>query len=189
VHSTPNTAIHVEFFISDVADPSGFGQGQTFAGSLDATTDANGNFSFDRLQAVPAGSFVTATVSVVDQFGIDVTSAFSNALRVGVKADPNPGVTPPPAPTPTPTPTPAPARAFVVDLVAVRVSKKKVLLLVVERFTDNGEIKASFPSPFQPDKFKNITVTPVDLTGAGVFDLLIFTAVRKGRTQTIFLPA
>jgi titin len=176
VTSTPDVSIHVEFFANAVADPSGFGQGQTPLGSLEATTDANGTFRFDRIEAVPAGTFVTATVTVPD--GADVTtSAFSNALRVGGQADP-----PPPAPTP------APARAFVVSLVVVRIGKKKVLF-VVEQFADTGAVKAVFAAPFQPDRFKDIKVIPVTLDGAGVFDLLVFTAVRKGKTHVAFLPA
>jgi hypothetical protein len=75
-----------------------------------------------------------------------------------------------------------------VSLVVVRMGKKKVLF-VVEQFTDNGAVKAVFPAPFQPDKFKAITVKAVDLDGEGVADLLIFTAVRKGKTHVAFLPA
>jgi hypothetical protein len=113
-------------------------------------------------------------IPTTDQRG----SPRQGATDIGAfQADP-----PPPAPTPTP------ERAFVVNLVLVRLGKQKVLF-VVEQFADNGAVKAVFPAPFQPDRFKDIKVIPVDLTGAGVFDLLIFTAVRKGKTQTIFLPA
>ena len=39
--STPNTTFTIEFFSSPTADPSGFGQGQTFLGSTSVTTSAN----------------------------------------------------------------------------------------------------------------------------------------------------
>jgi hypothetical protein len=89
---------------------------------------------------------------------------------------------------PPPAPTPDAERAFVVSLVTKRVGKKNVLL-VVERFADNGAVKAVFRAPFQPGKFKAIKVTPVDTDGDGVADLLVVTAVRKGKTHTVVLPA
>ena len=40
--STPNTQFHVEYFSNDTYDPTGFGEGQTWLGSIDITTSANG---------------------------------------------------------------------------------------------------------------------------------------------------
>src|SRR5262249_46661501 len=36
----------IQFFASATADPSGFGQGQVYLGSISATTDSNGNATF-----------------------------------------------------------------------------------------------------------------------------------------------
>ena len=47
ITSTPNSSIHVEFYASDAADPSGFGEGRTFLGGSDVNTDATGAASFD----------------------------------------------------------------------------------------------------------------------------------------------
>jgi hypothetical protein len=49
--------------------------------------------------------------------------------------------------------------------------------------------RAGGQGPCPPGCFQAINVKAVDLDGDGVFDLLIFTAVRKGKTQTAFLPA
>jgi titin len=49
LHSTPSSAFRVEYFASTAANPSGYGEGQTFLGSVNVSTDANGNsgpFSF-----------------------------------------------------------------------------------------------------------------------------------------------
>jgi hypothetical protein len=60
---------------------------------------------------------------------------------------------------------------------------------VVVRFADPGAVKAVFVSPFQGPRFKNITVTPVDVNGDGVADFFTLSAVRNGKTQSTFLPA
>jgi CSLREA domain-containing protein len=96
-------------------------------------------------------------------------------------------VQPPPLAAPDP-PAPGPARAVFVTFLKVRAGKK-VRLLVVERFADTGAVKAVFAAPFQPDKFKAISVTPLDVNGDGAADLLFFSAVRKGRTQFALLLA
>jgi len=66
----------IEFFSSPAADPSGFGEGRNFIGSLNVT--ASGGFSAVLPAIVPAGQVVTA--SVTDPVGN--TSAFSNAVTV-----------------------------------------------------------------------------------------------------------
>jgi len=62
--STPNTAFNLDFFSSPMADPSGFGQGQTFLGTAAATTDASGKASFTvTVSPTSIGAFVTATAT------------------------------------------------------------------------------------------------------------------------------
>ena len=46
LNSTPNTNFTLEFFANAELDPSGYGEGETFLGSTDVTTDANGDASF-----------------------------------------------------------------------------------------------------------------------------------------------
>src|SRR5262245_4739298 len=63
LNSTPNTVFRIEFFASAVADPSGFGEGQTFLGATTVTTDGNGDVSFTATLpvAVADGQVVSAT--------------------------------------------------------------------------------------------------------------------------------
>jgi hypothetical protein len=84
--TTANTDMLVEFFASDVADPSGFGEGQTEIGSTGVTTDAQGNGSFTNFQAdaVKFGQVITATAvntGSANSTNGD-TSEFSQAIAV-----------------------------------------------------------------------------------------------------------
>ena len=64
LNSTPSTQFRVELFASASCDASGNGEGQTFVGSADVTTDAAGHASFNAsLGGVQAGQFVTATAT------------------------------------------------------------------------------------------------------------------------------
>jgi len=79
----PNTSFLVEFFANPTADPSGFGQGQTFIGSLTLVTDSNGSRSFTASvpAAVRVGYFVTAVTT--DSNGN--TSSFSQARATTIQ--------------------------------------------------------------------------------------------------------
>src|SRR5262249_27768630 len=81
LHSTPNTAFRIELFVSDMADPTGFGEGQTYLGFVIAATDAQGNASFtcQTPGAVSVGKFVSATATDLLP---DNTSEFSLAKAV-----------------------------------------------------------------------------------------------------------
>jgi ELWxxDGT repeat protein len=65
LNSTANTTFTLEFFSDTVLNPSGYGEGEAFLGSIPVTTDANGNVTFQASfpMAVPAGQFVTATAT------------------------------------------------------------------------------------------------------------------------------
>jgi len=65
LHSTPDALFRVELFVNSMPDASGFGEGQTFLGSVDVTTNASGNAVIDFLAAgvIPVGMFVTATAT------------------------------------------------------------------------------------------------------------------------------
>jgi hypothetical protein len=47
LNSTANTTLRIEVFANDTADGSGYGEGQTYLGSFNVTTDSSGNVNFD----------------------------------------------------------------------------------------------------------------------------------------------
>jgi len=73
--SLPSADYHLEFYASDQADPSHFGEGQVFLGATDVSTNASGSASFDVTLSTTAGPRITATAT--DENGN--TSEFSLA--------------------------------------------------------------------------------------------------------------
>ena len=63
--STPNSSFQFDFFSNSTCDPSGYGEGETFIGSMDVTTDANGDVIFVASLAtiVSPGQIITATAT------------------------------------------------------------------------------------------------------------------------------
>jgi hypothetical protein len=78
--STPNSSFKIDFYATDQANQSGGPQGQSLLGSVNVTTDNNGQASFDATLAASAaaGSLITATASLND----NETSAFSAGLAL-----------------------------------------------------------------------------------------------------------
>lgn len=78
LNSTPNTTFTLDFYASATADPSGYGEGGRYLGSVCVTTDGAGNATFpaNSLGAVFAGEVITATAT--DPNGS--TSEFSQAF-------------------------------------------------------------------------------------------------------------
>jgi parallel beta-helix repeat protein len=76
-NSLPSTSFTLEFFASDTGDPIGFGEGKTFLGSTQVTTDAtcNASFTFTPQSAIASGQAVTATAT---NMATGDTSQFSN---------------------------------------------------------------------------------------------------------------
>lgn len=63
LRSAPNTAFRLQFFANDLPETSGYGEGKTLLGSLDGTTDANGELAFQKSftnSVVNPGQTVTA---------------------------------------------------------------------------------------------------------------------------------
>jgi hypothetical protein len=85
LNSTANTTFTLEFFSNTAADPSGFGEGETFRGATTVTTDGAGNvnFSFNIPVALPAGQFVSATATESSN-----TSEFAQSVPVTSCASP-----------------------------------------------------------------------------------------------------
>ena len=79
LNSLPGTAFTIEFFASPICDGSGYGEGQTFLGATEVTTDGVGNAVVDvTLPASSFGQVVTATAT--DPVGN--TSEFSTCVAV-----------------------------------------------------------------------------------------------------------
>ena len=77
--STPSTSFDLDFYANSACDASGFGEGETYLGSTNVTTDANGDVSFDVTlpNNVAIGDYVTATAT--DPSGN--TSEFSQCVQ------------------------------------------------------------------------------------------------------------
>jgi hypothetical protein len=81
LNSTPSTTFRVEFFANDALDASGHGEGQTYLGFADVTTDASGDAAIAAVlgsAGVAAGDFITATATDPD----GNTSEFSAGVEV-----------------------------------------------------------------------------------------------------------
>ena len=118
LNSAPNTTFRTEFFDNTQCDPSGNGEGETFIGSTDITTDGNCNATIDVTFPVTVQSGHVITATATDPSGN--TSEFSACVTVQggtptptptATASPTatPTVTPTATPTTTPTPTPTPS--------------------------------------------------------------------------------
>ncbi len=87
LNSIANAQFTLEFFANPTCDPSNFGEGQTFLGSISLTTDNSGDAIFTGTAvsfpvAIPQGQFVTATAT-----GPDGTSEFSQCVPVSLGND------------------------------------------------------------------------------------------------------
>ena len=80
--SLPNGTYTIDFYVSPVSDPSGYGEGNGWLGSVSVTTDSNGQVNPPTTFNLPAetlpGRWITATAT--DQAGD--TSEFSNAWHL-----------------------------------------------------------------------------------------------------------
>ena len=65
LNSAASSTFRVEFFANSTADPSGNGEGETYLGFANVTTDASGNATFTKLisASVASGQFITATAT------------------------------------------------------------------------------------------------------------------------------
>ena len=87
--SVPNATITLDFYASTVADPTGYGQGGRYLGSLQVQTDENGAATFADMVGGETfqGEFVTATATTES----NGTSEFSAAVVVELPAGPRGG--------------------------------------------------------------------------------------------------
>lgn len=85
ISAAPNASYLVQFFSSPTADPSGFGQGQTYLGEVAILTDGSGIGTIDTrlLAGVTPGQIVTATVT-------DLSNANTSSFAQDVVVTPAP---------------------------------------------------------------------------------------------------
>jgi Family of unknown function (DUF5719) len=76
LNSKPDTTFRVELFSNRIPDPSGYGEGQTYLGYVNVTTDSKGNARFS---APVTGTYVTATATDPD----GNTSEFGTRSNIG----------------------------------------------------------------------------------------------------------
>lgn len=79
LRSSPTESYFVDFYANATCDSSGFGEGETYLGSVEVTTNAAGDAAIDVCFStfVPDGHYVTATAT-----GPEGTSEFSNCVEV-----------------------------------------------------------------------------------------------------------
>ena len=65
LNSTANSQFRIEFFSNTTQDPTGQGEGQTYLGFVNVTTNGAGNANFNTTltATVSAGSFISATAT------------------------------------------------------------------------------------------------------------------------------
>src|SRR5207245_3395813 len=84
LNSTANTTFRIEFFANDTADPSNHGEGQTFLGFTNVTTDAGGRASFNVNLANAGGPVIAATATDpagnTSEFSQDFTAASQDVI-------------------------------------------------------------------------------------------------------------
>jgi hypothetical protein len=92
LHSEASKSYRVELFANDTADPTNHGEGETFLGTVEVTTDGSGNatFEFDNPSAsLSGGQFVSATATELTGPGGDPLSSseFSEVLAAASDTD------------------------------------------------------------------------------------------------------
>ena len=84
LNSTPGTTFRIEFFSSPTIDSSGYGEGQTYIGFAEVTTDISGDASINTILTgvtIPSGYIVSATATIVQGVGdYGSTSEFSAGI-------------------------------------------------------------------------------------------------------------
>ncbi len=80
LNSAANTTYRIELFSNDTCDASGFGEGQTFLGSTDATTDGSCNASFNVTFPFSVAPTTRLTATATDPN--NNTSEFSSCISL-----------------------------------------------------------------------------------------------------------
>ncbi|WP_153555201.1 tandem-95 repeat protein [Roseimaritima sediminicola] len=81
ISSTPNRTFRIEFFASDAADPSGYGEGQRYLGYTQVTTSATGESSI-----VASLSSMIRTGEAISATATDLTTGETSEFGLAVQA-------------------------------------------------------------------------------------------------------
>jgi len=96
LNSGISTDYRIEFFANAAADPSGYGEGQTYLGSTDVKTDDFGAVSFNTpIHVAAPGQFITATATNISPASADFNSTSEFSADFQATGGP---VAPPPPP-------------------------------------------------------------------------------------------
>ena len=76
--SRPSTTYLLDFFGNDALDPSNYGEGKTFLGSTNVTTDASGHITFETVGFPLVSGALRVTATATDPLGN--TSEFSTSI-------------------------------------------------------------------------------------------------------------
>ncbi len=80
LNSTPNRTFRLEFYNNAAADPTGYGEGETFIGTINAATDNNGDAAFDQTFA-----FTSATNSYISATATDTTENSTSEFSLNMQ--------------------------------------------------------------------------------------------------------
>jgi hypothetical protein len=86
LNSTASTMFRIEFFANDAIDPTGYGEGQTFIGFKNTTTNPAGNTSFNASFAqISANQRVTATATDPNGNTSEFSAAIGQLLNISTR--------------------------------------------------------------------------------------------------------
>ena len=86
LNSTANKTFRIEFFANDAINPTGYGEGQTFAGFTNVTTNASGNISFSHSVPQVAGKpYMTATATDPSNNTSEFSAAVGQLLNISTR--------------------------------------------------------------------------------------------------------
>jgi len=85
LNSTPNATFELQFYSNTVADPSGYGEGQSFLGSKSVTSNSNGDVSFSA--TFSTSDFVGQFISATSTDAAGNTSEFARDSQVALDSD------------------------------------------------------------------------------------------------------
>ncbi len=184
LNAQPGTPFTLQFFSSPVADPSGYGQGETYLGQLKGvTTDTTGNtsFTFSVRFPVDPGQFFTATATDpngnTSEFSQGFPLAVANPLIVTTTADSGPGslraaieyVNATPGTSTISFDIPGSGVQIIAPLTALPIITNPV---IIDGYTQPGSLPNTLPPGEAPDAILSIELSGT-LAGAGVNGLEI----------------
>ncbi|MEO2016740.1 MAG: hypothetical protein ABGZ53_20480 [Fuerstiella sp.] len=93
LNSAASTSYRIEFYANSSGDGTGYGEGQTFLGVSDVTTNGSGNASFSPVLTanVAGGSAISATVSRLDggDAAVETSEFAQNVIATTTGGQPN----------------------------------------------------------------------------------------------------